>query len=105
MAVFKQEKVSPEELAKAKEMAKGRLLLRMEENRNVASWLGTQEILNNKILTIDDVVAIIDAVTAKDIQEIARELMVSEMLKLAVVGPVSKDRPLEGCFSCNQQSR
>jgi len=96
MAVFKHEKVSPEELAKAKEMAKGRLLLRMEENRNVASWLGTQEILNNRILTIDDVVAIIDAVTAKDIQKIAGELMVAEMLKLAVVGPVNKDEPLEG---------
>jgi len=95
MAFFKHEKVSPEELAKAKEMAKGRLLLRMEENRNVASWLGTQEILNNRILTIDDVVAIIDAVTAKDIKEIAGELMISEMLKLAVVGPVNRDEPLE----------
>ncbi len=96
MAVFKENKVSPEELVKAKEMAKGRLLLRMEENRHVASWLGTQEILNNRILTVDDVVAIIEAVTAEDIREIARELMLPNLLKLAVVGPVNRDEPLEG---------
>jgi predicted Zn-dependent peptidase len=95
MALFKQVKVSEDELVKAKEMAKGRLLLRMEENRHVASWLGTQEILNNRILDVDDVVAIIEAVTADDIREIARELMVADLLKLAVVGPVSKDEPLE----------
>ena len=95
MAAFKEAGVSEEELVKAKEMAKGRLLLRMEENRHVASWLGTQEILNNRILTVDDVVAIIDAVTAEDIRGIARELMVSDLLKLAVVGPVNRDEPLE----------
>ena len=82
-------------LAKSQEMAKGRLLLRMEENRHVASWLGTQEILSNRILTVDDIVAIIDAVTASDIMRIAKELMVSERLKLAVVGPVNRDEPLD----------
>ncbi len=95
MAVFKEKKVAQEELVKAREMAKGRLLLRMEENRHVASWLGTQEILNNRILTVDDVVAIIEAVTAEDIRQIAKELMVPELLKLAVVGPVNRDEPLE----------
>ncbi|NLL89813.1 MAG: insulinase family protein [Dehalococcoidales bacterium] len=95
MAIFTRKKVSDEELAKAREMAKGRLLLRMEENRHVASWLGTQEILSNRILTVDDVVAIIDAVTASDIMRIAKELMVSERLKLAVVGPVNRDEPLD----------
>ncbi len=95
MTVFKEKKVSDEELVKAKEMAKGRLLLRMEENRHVASWLGTQEILNNRILTVDEVVAIIDAVNARDIMRIAKDLMVSDRLKLAVVGPVNRDEPLE----------
>jgi predicted Zn-dependent peptidase len=95
MAVFKEVKVAEDELNKAKEMAKGRLLLRMEENRHVASWMGTQEILNNRILTVDDVVAVIEAVTAEDIRKIARELMVSDLLKLAVIGPVAKDEPLE----------
>ncbi|MDD4923904.1 MAG: pitrilysin family protein [Dehalococcoidales bacterium] len=96
MSIFKEQKVSDEELIKAREMAKGRLLLRMEENRHVASWLGTQEILNNRILTVDDVVAIIDAVSAEDIRQIAKELMLSDLLKLAVVGPVNRDEPLEG---------
>jgi predicted Zn-dependent peptidase len=95
MSVFKEAKVSEAELTKAKEMAKGRTLLRMEDNRNVASWLGSQELLNNQILSVDDVIAIIDTVTADDIMEVACELMVSNLLKLAVVGPVDRDEPLE----------
>ncbi len=95
MFVFKDKKVSEAELMKAREMTKGRILLRMEDNRHVASWLGSQEILNNRILDVNDVVAIIDAVTAEDIREIACELMESNLLKLAVVGPVDRDEPLE----------
>jgi predicted Zn-dependent peptidase len=83
------------ELTKAKELFKGRILLRMEDSRNVAGWIGGQEILTGNILSIDDVVAIIDAVTAKEIQKLAGEILVSEQLRLAVVGPVWPDEPLE----------
>ena len=82
------------ELFKAKELAKGRLLLRMEDSRNVAGWIGGQEILTRKILDVDQVVAIVDAITADDIQGLARELMVSNRLRLAVVGPVAEDESL-----------
>jgi len=95
MADFKKNKVSQEELTKAKEMAKGRLLLRLEDNRNMASWLGTQEILSNNILGVSDVVAQIDAVTTEDVWQIANELMAADLLKLAVVGPISREEPLE----------
>ena len=37
--------VSREELLKAKELSKGRLLLRLEDTRAVSSWLGGQELL------------------------------------------------------------
>lgn len=94
-ALFKEKPVLEVELNKAKEMAKGRILLRMEDSRHVASWLGSQEILNNKILAVEDVVAIIDAVTAREIRKVACELMDENLIKLAVVGPVDKDESLE----------
>ncbi|GAI12384.1 unnamed protein product, partial [marine sediment metagenome] len=44
------ELVPESELVKAKELSKGRLLLRMEDSRNVAGWMGGQEILTGRIL-------------------------------------------------------
>jgi predicted Zn-dependent peptidase len=83
------------ELTRAKELFKGRILLRMEDSRNVAGWIGGQEILTGNILSVDEVVAIIDTVTAEEIQKLAGEILVSEQLRLAVVGPVRPDEPLE----------
>jgi predicted Zn-dependent peptidase len=88
------EPVPQAELTKAKELSKGRLLLRMEDSRAVASWMGGQEILTRRILSVDQVIAIIDAITAEEIKELARELLVSNKLRLAVVGPAA-DEPLE----------
>ncbi|TET38217.1 MAG: insulinase family protein [Dehalococcoidia bacterium] len=77
------------ELAKAKELAKGRLLLRMEDTRNVAGWMGGQELLTGRILTVDEVVSIIDAITAEDLERVARVLFITEKLNLAIVGPIA----------------
>ena len=50
-------RASPKKKAtKSREFIKGRLQLRIEDTRAVASWLGGQELLRNKILTFDDVV-------------------------------------------------
>jgi predicted Zn-dependent peptidase len=89
------ELVPEAELEKAKEFAKGRLLLRMEDTRNVTGWMGGQEILTQHILSVDEVVAIFEAITTEELQELARELLVGERLRLAVVGPVPQDEPLE----------
>lgn len=89
------EKVPETELAKAKEFSKGRLLLRMEDSRSVSSWLGGQELLLGKILSPRQVITIINAITTDEIMELAQELFLSQKLRLAVVGPISKEEPLE----------
>ncbi len=89
------EPVPEAELSKAKELTKGRLLLRMEDTHSVVSWLGGQEILTEQILTVDDVVTIIDAITGEQLTQVARELFSTDRLRLAVVGPVSDEEPLE----------
>ena len=80
------EKVTEEELAKAKEFVKGRLLLQMEDSAAVASWLGGQELLEGSILTVEEVLELIDAVTAEEVQRVAQDLLVQGRLNLAVVG-------------------
>ncbi len=89
------EPIPETELSKAKELTKGRMLLRMEDTRDVAGWMGGQEVLTGHILSVDQVAGIIDAVTGEDIRQLARELLVGEKLRLAVVGPVAKEEPLE----------
>jgi predicted Zn-dependent peptidase len=82
------EGISAAELDKAREMAKGRMLLSMENSRNVAGWYGAQEILTGKIMTVDDVTGIIDKITLDDIRRVAGNLFLAEKLNLAIVGPV-----------------
>lgn len=81
------ERVPDKELTKAKEFIKGRLQLRMEDTRAVASWLGGQELLRREILTVDEVLEIVDSVSAESLQRVAAELWRPDAFRLAVVGP------------------
>jgi len=89
------ETVPEPELTKAKELSKGRLLLRMEDSRSVAGWMGGQEILTGRILSVDQVMSIIDAITAEELRQLAQELLIDSQLRLAVVGPIAPDETLE----------
>jgi predicted Zn-dependent peptidase len=86
--------VSEQELIKGKEMAKGRLLLRLEDSRSVAGWLGAQEVLTGHILDVDKVVSMIDTITGETIKRLAKDLFIASQLRLAVVGPVTEDKTL-----------
>ena len=83
------------ELHKAKEFAKGRLLLRMEDTRAVAAWLGAQELLLGEVATVAATVAKIDAVTAADVTRAAARLLDPAQLRLAVVGPGGGEKTLQ----------
>ncbi len=82
--------VLADELGRAKEFTKGRLRLELETTNGVASWLGYQELLLGEIKTIEEEVALIDAVTAADIKRVAGEI-VSGPIQMAVVGPFARD--------------
>jgi len=89
------EKIPEAELQKAKEITRGRLLLRMEDSRSVAGWAGGQEVLTERIMSPDEVISIVSAITADDIQHLAGELIAGRQLRLAVVGPIDSDEPLD----------
>ncbi|OGO40597.1 MAG: hypothetical protein A2Z04_02780, partial [Chloroflexi bacterium RBG_16_57_9] len=84
---LRQDPVDQDELVKTKEFVKGRLQLRMEDTFAVAASLGSQAILSGRILTVDEVIQYIDAVTAEDVQRVAQDLFQAVKLNLAVVGP------------------
>lgn len=86
--------ITPNELTRAKELSKGRLQLQLENSQNMALWLGSQEILRQHILTIDEVISLIDAITSNEIITVAEELLNTEQLSLAIVGPVKKEEAL-----------
>jgi len=94
------ERIPDEELAKAKAMVKGRLLLRTEDTRSMAAWVGVQDLLSEKVRTVDEVVKIIDAITVEDLQAVANDVITPDKLSLAVVGPFRSqarfDRDLKG---------
>src|SRR5206468_3868496 len=81
-----------EELTKARELSKGRLMLRMEDTRNVSGWIGGQELLMGNVRSIEEAVAEMDAVTLEDLQRVAREIIDPSKLHLAVVGPYRSDK-------------
>ncbi|MFH1646249.1 MAG: pitrilysin family protein [Chloroflexota bacterium] len=89
------EAIPEAELTRAKELFKGRIMLRMEDSRSVAGWAGGQEVLTGEIISVDDVIEIIGAITSEELQKLAGELLVGDGLRLAVVGPVPPDEPLE----------
>jgi predicted Zn-dependent peptidase len=82
--------VAAEELDRAKEFTKGRLRLELETTNGVAFWLSYQELLLGQIKTIEEEVALVDAVTATDIKRVAGEIMRGPM-QMAVIGPFASD--------------
>jgi predicted Zn-dependent peptidase len=82
------EGLSEEELERGKGQLKGGLVLGLEDSGSRMSRIGKAELVYDELLTIDEVVGRIEAVTLDDVSELARELFTQPEL-LAVVGPSS----------------
>jgi predicted Zn-dependent peptidase len=67
----------------------------MEETRHVASWIGGQEALHDRVLTVDEALARIDAVTADDIVRVALDLFTDDGLRMSAVAPARYLRGLD----------
>jgi predicted Zn-dependent peptidase len=87
---FSDEEVLEDELGRAKEFTKGRMRLELETTNGVAFWLTYQELLLGQIKTIDEELALVDAVSAADIKRVAGEILRGP-LQMAVIGPFSGD--------------
>jgi len=85
--------VTEREFLQAKELSKGRMLLRMEESRAVAGFLGGQELLKGEVRTVEQVIGDIDAVELDDIARVAKRVIRSDKMTLSMVGPFDDPAP------------
>jgi predicted Zn-dependent peptidase len=90
---LREEPVGAEELGKAKRYLAGGLELRMDETRHVASWIGGQEALHDRVLTVEEALDAIDRVDAPSVQALAGDLFRDDALRLAAV---ARPRHLRG---------
>jgi len=85
--------ITPEELERAKECVKGRLILALEDSSQVADWYAKQELLTQEILTPEEKIKKIFAVTTSDVKKVAKEVMQKKRLSVALIGPFKDEKP------------
>jgi predicted Zn-dependent peptidase len=78
--------VTDEEISRGKGMLQGSLVLGLEDTGSRMSRLGKGELLYDELLTVDQVLAAVDAVTPDEVRAVAREIYGGQP-SLAVIGP------------------
>ncbi len=89
-ANLREQPVSGGELRLAKEHIKGSLTLSLESTSSRMIRLGRGEFSLGRELTTEEIEEKVEAVTAQDVQELARELLHEDNLGLCVLGPVDE---------------
>ena len=80
------EPVPADELEKARNFAKGRFVLQLESPHGQIMFGLRREVLEGEATEPTEVLAALDAVTAEDVQRVAREVL-ADGFRLAVIGP------------------
>jgi predicted Zn-dependent peptidase len=81
------EPVTVEELEKARNFAKGRLVLSLEDPKGTILFGLRSEVLEGKIREPDEILAGFDSVARDDVQRVAQDIIREDRLNLAVIGP------------------
>ncbi|MDO8486640.1 MAG: pitrilysin family protein [Candidatus Staskawiczbacteria bacterium] len=84
---LKNNKITAKELQKAKDYLKGMSTLSLEPSNSQASFYASQELLENKILTLEEKFKKIDKVSVSDIKKVAEDIFLPKNLNLAIIGP------------------
>jgi predicted Zn-dependent peptidase len=83
---FQSEPVGDDELARAREHVKGRIVLSMESTASRMHRLGRSVLTETPLLSIDEVLARLDAVGRDDLHELAHDFYAPESLSAAAIG-------------------
>jgi predicted Zn-dependent peptidase len=84
---LREEPVSEEELTRAKDNVKGRVVLALESTTARMERLGSNMLAKMEILGLDEVIARIDKVDADQLTALARELYDAAHLSVGAIGP------------------
>jgi predicted Zn-dependent peptidase len=91
LAQLHAEGISEEELARAKEHVKGRMVLSSESTAARMGRIAKAVLFDTPLLTLDEMLERVDAVSADDVAELAREFYAPDSLSAAAIAP-SEDR-------------
>jgi len=81
--------LTEDEIVKAKELVKGRLLINLEDSSSAANFFATKYLLEKKITPPDEVINKLEAVTKKELQQLAQKIFKNQNLNFALIGPFS----------------
>ena len=84
-----QEPVAKEELNRAKENIRGRMMLAFEDTASRAEWYGRQWLQERKLDTPEQRLKQIDKITDKDILRVARQILNPKRMVVAAIGPLT----------------
>jgi predicted Zn-dependent peptidase len=76
------------EIQEAKELVKGRLNMRLEDSRSIASFLGFQQLIKKKIQAYEEIADLLDSVTLEEINSVLEDIFKPDNFVLSIVGPV-----------------
>ena len=79
--------VSDKELERAKGHMKGGVVLALEDPFSRMTRLGKSEVVGIEILSLEQILASIDAVTAEEVARVAADLLPRDRRILSVIGP------------------
>jgi len=86
LARVREEPPTAEELDRAKENVKGRIVLGLESTAARMNRLGASLLADLPVLTVDEIIEHVDAVTREDLAELAGSLFAPERLSAAGIG-------------------
>ncbi len=93
------EPVGTDELEKARNYSKGRLVLSLEDPKGMIMFGLRGEVLEGRLREPDEVLAGLDSVTAEDIQRVAQDLIREDRLNLALIGPFDDEDRFRGVLA------
>jgi predicted Zn-dependent peptidase len=79
--------ITDDELARAKEHVKGRMVLSSESTAARMGRIGKSVLFGTPLLTLDELLEKVDAVSSQDVAELARELYAPDSLSAAAIAP------------------
>jgi predicted Zn-dependent peptidase len=87
LASIHTEGITDDELSRAKEHVKGRMVLSSESTAARMGRIGKALLFDMPLLTLDELIERVDAVTGEEVAELARELYAPEALSAAAIAP------------------
>ena len=100
LARLKNTPISEVELKRTKDQLKSNIVLGLESSSSRMSNLARQQMYFGRFFSLDEIVAEVDAITAADIQALARQLFRPEAIALTVLGNIGNlaiDRAALAC--------